>query len=112
MLMWRLVTGTIYAASEAPMGTRLANTPNATLTWGPFKMPLLKGSLANGIAIAYLLIIFLFAFWPPALPVATAVTDYACPVFGETGLFSLIWYSVRAKESLQTSGDGFREFSV
>ena len=98
LLLWRRVTGSIRPASESSIESTIVNAPNSTLTWGPFKMPRVIGALVNGVAVAYMIIIFLFAFWPPALPVGPATMNYACLVFGATVLLSITWYFVHARK--------------
>ena len=61
-------------------------------------MPRIVGALVNCVAIAYMIIIFLFAFWPPAVPVGPATMNYACLVFGATVLLSIVWYIVHARK--------------
>ena len=77
LLLWRRVTGAIRPASESYNESAIVNAPNSTLTWGPFKMPPIIGALVNCVAVAYMIIIFLFAFWPPALPVGPSTMNYA-----------------------------------
>lgn len=98
LLLWRRVTGSIRPASESSIESMIFNAPNSTLTWGPFKMPRIVGALVNCVAIAYMIIIFVFAFWPPALPVGPSTMNYACLVFGATVLSSIAWYIVHAKK--------------
>ncbi|MCJ1451301.1 hypothetical protein MMC28_001637 [Mycoblastus sanguinarius] len=98
LLLWRRVTGTIRPAFETPIESTIFNAPNSILTWGPFKMPRVIGALVNSLAIAYMIIVFLFAFWPPALPVGPASMNYACLVFGVTVLLSVAWYIVHGRK--------------
>lgn len=93
--------GSIHPASESPFESTIINTQNSTLTWGPFKMPRLVGAFVNGVAIVYMIIVFIFAFWPPALPVGPASMNYACLVFGGTVLLSIVWYIVYARKVYQ-----------
>lgn len=101
LLLWRRATGSIRPASESSIESTIINAPNSTLIWGPFKMPHVVGILVNSVAIAYMIIVFLFAFWPPALPVGPASMNYACLVFGGTVLFSIAWYIVHARKVYQ-----------
>ena len=98
LLLWRRVTGAIRPASEFFNESTIVNAPDSTLTWGPFKMPRIIGALVNCVAIAYMTIIFLFAFWLPALPVEPATMNYACLVFGATVLLGIAWYMVYARK--------------
>lgn len=98
LLLWRRVTGSIRPASESPIESTIVNAPNSILAWGPFKMPRVIGALVNCFAIAYMIIVFIFAFWPPALPVGPATMNYACLVFGGTVLLSVFWYIVHARK--------------
>ena len=58
----------------------------------------LIGITINTIAIAYMIMIFLFAFWPTATPVGPASMNYACLVFGATVMLSIVWYGVYARK--------------
>ena len=69
--------------------------------WGPFKMPRIVGAFVNCVTIIYMIIVFLFAFWPPAPPVGPASMNYACLVFGGTVLLSIVWYIVYARKVYQ-----------
>ncbi|KAL8683513.1 MAG: hypothetical protein Q9186_000553 [Xanthomendoza sp. 1 TL-2023] len=92
LLLWRRVTGAIRPNDETPFETTIVNAPDSVLTWGPFKMPYLTGIIINALAIGYLVIVFLFAFWPPAHPVQPSTMNYACLVFGCVIIVSVAWY--------------------
>ena len=98
LLLWRRVTGAIRPANESPLETTIVNTPSATLTWGPFKMPDLLGIVVNVIAIVYTIIVFLFSFWPPATPVTPSTMNYASLVFGFVVIVSVGWYVAVARK--------------
>lgn len=98
LLLWRRTTGSIRPASELSVESTIINAPNSTLVWGPFKMPRVIGAVVNCVAIAYMIIVFIFSFWPPALPVGPASMNYACLVFGGTVLLSIAWYIVNARK--------------
>lgn len=98
LLLWRRVTGAIRPVNESPLETTIINTPNATLTWGPFKMPHLLGIVVNVIAIVYTIIVFLFSFWPPMTPVVPSTMNFASLVFGFVVLGSVGWYVAVARK--------------
>ena len=101
LLLWRRVSGSILPASEAPLESTIVNSPKSALAWGPFKMPPMLGTFVNLVAIVYMIIVFVFAFWPPALPVGPATMNFACVVFGSTILFSIGWYIIYARKVYQ-----------
>lgn len=92
LLFYRRVTHAIKSSSEFSETTAVVNNPGASLVWGPFRMPGLFGILVNAVAIVYLTVTFVFAFWPGAVPVTPASMNYSSLVFGAVVLFSLGYY--------------------
>ena len=103
LLLWRRCGGYIRdVGEEAPAAGELqTNAPGKGLTWGSFKMPWSVGVAVNVMALVYLVIVFLFAFWPTAQPVTPATMNYACLVWGSVVLASLAWYGLVARKVYQ-----------
>lgn len=76
----------------------LANTTGAELVWGPWHIPGVWGIINNVFACAYLTVVFIFSFWPPATPVAPASMNYSILVTGAVAVFSVIYYLVWARK--------------
>lgn len=98
LLLWRRTTGGISDGKTMGSPDGIVNTHGARLTWGPFAMPRALGVVVNAAALAYLVIVFLFAFWPTAQPVNAESMNYACLVWGTVILLSLVWYAVAARK--------------
>ena len=101
LLLYQRTKRSIHAGSESRWESTVVNVPDSSLTWGPFKMPGVLGTIVNSFAVIYMSIIFIFAFWPPAEPVGPASMNYACVVFGGTVLFSTVGYAVYARKVYQ-----------
>ncbi|KAI9712457.1 MAG: hypothetical protein M1820_001670 [Bogoriella megaspora] len=101
LLFWRRITGAIHDSWSDTLPSEPINTHHGQLVWGPFRLPKMIGAIVNAIAIAYLCIVFIFSFWPPAQPVTAATMNYACLVFGATLLFSVVWYFAYARRTYE-----------
>lgn len=97
LLFWRRVTGAIGAAAVHD-DKDIINHPSSKLVWGPFRIPGFIGAANNALAMAYLILVFIFAFWPPAQPVTPALMNYASVVFAAVAIFSVVWYAVYARK--------------
>lgn len=72
-------------------------------------MPGILGPAVNVIAIAYVMIILFFSFWPPETPVQADNMNYCILVTGVVVSFSIIWYLVGGRRQykgpvVQTTG--------
>ena len=96
LLLWRRLRGDIklYPSSA----DALTNLPGKELTWGPWRIPGLLGTLTNIFTIIYLVIIFFFSLWPPVNHPTAATMNYSSLMFGATMLFSVLYYFVRARK--------------
>ena len=98
LLLWRRIQGTILdsatalASGEAPR----ANIPGSAgrLLWGPWRIREPWGTVINGLACAYLVIVFIFTFFPPATPVTPTTMNYSVLVMGFVTLVSAIYFLV------------------
>lgn len=84
--------------SELPA---LANTSGSELVWGPWHLPGALGIANNAFACLYLIIIWFFSFWPPALPVSPDNMNYAPLMTGAMVLFSIVYYFVWANKEYE-----------
>ncbi|KAH8660815.1 amino acid transporter-like protein [Tricladium varicosporioides] len=92
LLLWRRCTGTIKSAQDDKAA--FTNMPGSAgnLTWGPFRIQGLIGILINIFAIFYILVILIFTFCPPKIPVTAVTMNYSSLVFGATALLSGLYY--------------------
>ncbi len=96
LLLYRRCSGG-FRMPEATGMPALENTTGATLVWGPWHIPGALGIINNAVACAYLIIIWVFAFFPPAIPVTASNMNYGVLVTGVVTLFSVAYYVVWAK---------------
>ena len=96
LLLWRRITGGIR--NPLISDSSLTNTPGFELTWGPWRMPNLIGPAVNAFAIAYVIIILFFSFWPPDSPVDATNMNYCILVTGAVISFSVVWYFVGGRK--------------
>ena len=96
LLLWRRLRGDIklYPSSA----DALTNLPGKELTWGPWRIPGVLGTVTNIFTIVYLVIIFLFSLWPPVNHPTAATMNYSSLMFGATMLFSVLYYFFRARK--------------
>ena len=57
-------------------------------------MPEPLGTIANFLACAYLFVVFVFTFFPPATPVTPATMNYSSLVMGAVAMVSTFYYWV------------------
>lgn len=117
LLLWRRVTGQIkpYSSRDNEGTTSstqpLPNTFSALetsddtdevvqpeLSWGPWRVPGLLGTLNNAYACIYTVFVMFWSFWPPATPTAPSTMNYAVLMTGATILFSVVYYYVWGKK--------------
>lgn len=101
LLLWRRCTNSIKDPSEIDANDnrpRNTNLPGAAgnLVWGPWRVPEPYGTLVNISACMYLVVIFFFTFWPPAIPVTPDTMNYSSLVMGCVAIFSGLYYVLRA----------------
>ena len=95
LLFWRRVRGDIRPYTTDSM---LTNVPGAQLMWGPWRVPGVLGTITNGVAIIYLIIIFFFCLWPPSNHPTAATMNYSSLMLGATMIFSVVYYFTWARK--------------
>ncbi|KAB8264830.1 amino acid/polyamine transporter I [Aspergillus pseudonomiae] len=95
LLLYRRLRGHIRTSSECEDMT--VNVPNASLVWGPFRIPGVLGVVNNIFAVCYMIIVIFFSFWP-----TTVVVDYKSMNYSVVGTFgtviiAVVYYVVRAR---------------
>jgi choline transport protein len=96
LMFYRRVRGDIRP-SDSIDDHGLTNIPGAPLVWGPWSMRGVWGTMINGFAIAYLVVIFFFVMWPPVNHPTPATMNYSSVMFGATMIFSVGYYFAYAK---------------
>ena len=95
LLLWRRTTGSIKSPDEIDaIDSEGYNLPGSAgkLIWGPWKVQGISGVLINTFACVYLLIVWIFVFWPPTKQVTPASMNYTSLVMGAVAIFSAIYY--------------------
>ena len=70
----------------------------ASLVWGPWKVPGVFGTINNAYACAYMIFVIFWSVWPPATPVQADTMNYSVVVTGGVLILSGVWYFVRARK--------------
>lgn len=101
LLLWRRVTGSIKNLAELAVSdnrSRNTNLPGSAgnLVWGPWRIREPFGTIVNAAACIYLLVVFIFTFFPPATPVTPNTMNYSCLVVGFVAIMSGLYYASRA----------------
>ncbi|KAK2590155.1 hypothetical protein QQS21_012166 [Conoideocrella luteorostrata] len=97
LLLYRRCTGGFKKpdTSEGPLA--LANTAGARLVWGPWRISGVFGIMNNAIACCYLIIILIFAFFPPDAVVDASSMNYSILVTGVVAIIAILYYVVWGK---------------
>lgn len=95
LLLYRRITGGIGNPNDNDV---LTNTVGTSLTWGPWRLRGIFGIANNAFTCIFLVFIFFFSFWPPALKVTPQTMNWAVLVFGAVILFSMLYYAVWARK--------------
>ena len=95
LLLWRRLRGDIKLYPSS--GDVLTNLPGKELTWGPWRVPGVFGTMTNSFAIIYIIVIFFFSLWPPSNHPTAATMNYSSLMFGGTMIFSVLYYFFRAR---------------
>ena len=103
-LLWRRCKGSIRHVTQLSVSDnrpRNTNLPGSAgnLVWGPWRIPEPFGTIINGFACVYLLVVFFFTFWPPETPVAPDTMNYSSLVMGFVAIMSGLYYVMRANKT-------------
>jgi choline transport protein len=69
------------------------------LSWGPWRLPPLLGTLNNIYACVYILFVLFWSFWPPSTPTSASTMNYAVVVTGGVVIFSIVYYFLYGKRT-------------
>lgn len=68
------------------------------LTWGPWRVPGIWGTINNAFACIYIIFVLFWSFWPPETPVTPKNMNYSVLMTGVVIGFSIIYYYVWGKD--------------
>lgn len=68
-----------------------------TLSWGPWRVRGILGTLNNIWACVYLVIVCFFSFWPSSTPTTAENMNYSSLLSGAVVLFFTLYYLLRAR---------------
>ena len=94
LFLWRRLTKGIKVRDDNAKITKPGD-----LRWGPWRVREPFGTLNNIFAVAYLLLIFFWSFWPPATPVTPQTMNFSVLMLGSVVLFSVLWYWFHARKT-------------
>lgn len=98
LLLWRRTQKSILdpndVKADSSQATRNINLPGSAgkLVWGPWRIPEPWGTIVNALACAYLIIVFVFTFFPPTTPVTPLTMNYSVLVMGFVAIASAAYY--------------------
>ncbi|KAL4770181.1 amino acid/polyamine transporter I [Aspergillus nidulans var. acristatus] len=99
LLFWRRCTGAISHFQNGEDG--VVNVPGAKLVWGPFHIPGIWGTIVNGYAVIFMVIVVFFSFWPSQMEVDKTTMNFS--VVGTVGtiILAMAYYVLRARRVYQ-----------
>lgn len=97
LLLYRRLAGHIHKTSPVTE-SELMNTSPSSLTWGPWRLPGLLGTVNNAFSCVYLTFIFFFCFWPTTEVVTPQNMNWAVLVFMAVLCFSILYYVTWARK--------------
>ena len=101
LLLFRRLTATIHQPDPSAAATAAykdQDTDEYVLVWGPWHLKGAVGVANNFLACCYLILIWIFGFFPPATPVIGETMNWSSVVFGGTALFAVFYYLVRGRK--------------
>ena len=66
--------------------------PKQLLTWGPWKVPGIWGTINNAYACVYILFVLFWSFWPPQYPATPQNMNYSILMTGAVLILSVVYY--------------------
>lgn len=83
LLLYRRVRGDIFEPGQ---------NSNQGLTWGPFRVKGVWGTLNNIFALVFAGIVVIFGFWPAENHPTPAKMNYSIAIFGGAIVFAMVYY--------------------
>lgn len=91
LLLWRRCTGYFRPYSAG------SSDEHDVLSWGPWRIPEPIGTINNFFACVYTVFMLFWSFWPQTSMPTPESFNWSVLVFGAVIIFSVVWYTVRAK---------------
>lgn len=104
LLLYRRLATTIHLPDPSTASSpayKDEETDEYVLVWGPWHVRGALGIANNILACCYLVLIWFFGFFPPAIPVTLASMNWSSLVFGGTALFAIFYYFVRGRKQFR-----------
>ena len=76
----------------------IVNVPGAPLEWGPWRVRGKLGLANNIFTVCYLVVIFFFSLWPPAVAPTASEMNYSVIMLGGALIFSVVYYFASARK--------------
>lgn len=95
LLFLRRIKGEISHGNDSD--DDIVNVPGAKLVWGPFHCPGILGTIINGYAVIYLMIVVFFSVWPSKMNPKYDEMNYAVVGVGSVFILSVVYYFIRAR---------------
>ncbi|MCJ1426354.1 hypothetical protein MMC29_004257, partial [Sticta canariensis] len=97
-LLWPRITGSIQTPNQVPSSLDPCHRANSSLpgcagnlVWSPWRVPGLSGTAINAFGCIYLLIVGIFASFPPTKEVHAQTMNHSSLVMGSRGCFQGSW---------------------
>lgn len=102
LLLWRRCMRTITLRNDSHVDDPM-NVPGAAgrLTWGPWHIPGILGILVNAVAVAYLIIVLFFSYWPAVQPVTASNMNWSVLLEWGVILIAMGYYVVTGRKEFQ-----------
>ena len=96
-----LVVATLFGSYVIPIALiAWTRATNKSFHFGPWKLGKL-GLAVNLLALGWLIITFIFSFFPVAVPVVPSSMNWSILLYGFAMLFGVIWYFVFLREKFE-----------
>ncbi|KAI0430577.1 amino acid/polyamine transporter I [Xylaria sp. FL1042] len=100
LLLYRRISGDIVPPGfQVDSAAVTTTTDSANLTWGPWRLYGVWGSVNNAFTCAFLLYVLFFSFWPAFIEVTPQNMNWSILVTGVVIVFSVVYYLVWARKS-------------
>ena len=99
LLLWRRLSGGITTPAMASSEGVLFNSSGKQLTWGPWRLPGALGVANNTLACIYMIVIWMFSFWPTKLPVHVDSMNWSAVGFAGVMLAAVAYYFLKGRKN-------------
>lgn len=90
-----ITTAGLYTSYAIPIALMVRKRIKGDVVrMGPWSMGKTGGFAINVLALCYLIISFIFSFFPPAVPVTLETMNWSCVMFGGVVLLGVAWFAL------------------